>query len=309
MTMPGGKRAVAAILVATCLVTMVWAAGFYALKHRWPFSAEPASQIAQTLAAPPGPAQQGTHDGFFRLTAFPGKREIRCPVQTPKTLVLLLAGQSNAANHAEKGYASSYGDRIVNYFGGKCFRAASPLLGATGEGGESWTLLGNKLIASGVADQVVLIPAAIGGTAISRWQAGGDLNGMLLSVVDDARLHYRITHVLWHQGESDYFEKTSHEEYTTRFFSLLDSLRQHGVDAPVFPSVTTRCLKGPEWFPVNPTAQAQHTLPDRSRGVYAGIDTDSLLELEDRDVTCHYRESGQEKFAGGWLEILWSHRP
>jgi hypothetical protein len=38
---------------------------------------------------------------------------------------------------------------VINFSAGHCYRAASPLLGADGELGEIWTLLGTKLIQSG----------------------------------------------------------------------------------------------------------------------------------------------------------------
>lgn len=253
--------------------------------------------------------ERATFDVLGRLTDFPGKTALPCPAQTGRTVVLLLIGQSNGGNHAEQRHVSAYGDRVLNHFAGRCYIAASPLLGTTGAKGESWTLLGNKLIAAGFADRVVLIPAGIGATSIRRWQRGGDLNGMLLSVLDGVRPRYRITHVLWHQGESDFVEQTSRNDYVAMFASLVESLRQRGVDAPVFPSVATRCPNGPVWFPDNPTAEAQRALPDRARKIFPGVNTDTLLGPADRDAGCHFTATGQEKFAQAWLGVLRRNHP
>lgn len=244
-----------------------------------------------------------------RLTQFPGKTVTPCPAQTPRTLVLLIAGQSNTANYAEARHVSAHGDRVLNYFAGACTVAASPLLGTAGDRGESWTLLGNKIIAAGIADRVVLIPTGIGATAIRLWQQGGTLNPMLMQVVDEAQKRYRITHVLWHQGESDFADGTSKQAYRAGFSSLVESLRRHGVDAPIFPSVATRCPHGPVWYRANLTAEAQRSLPDRARGIFPGVDTDSLLGPADRDFGCHYTASGQEIFAAAWLDVLRKHAP
>ena len=149
--------------------------------------------------------------------SYPGKTEVDCPKQTDKTLVLLIAGQSNTGNHAGQRYESNYGTRIVNFWNGKCYKAESPLLGTTGFFGESWTLLANKLIKEGMAEQVVLVPAGIGGTPISRWQSGGDLNKMLIEVVNFAQAKYKVSQVLWHQGESDYGITTNAKTYTDNF--------------------------------------------------------------------------------------------
>jgi hypothetical protein len=85
-------------------------------------------------------------DGSVRpLAALPGKTEIFCPAQDEATAVLLVAGQSNAANSQGQRYQSP-DDRVVNFSEGHCYRAASPLLGADDRNGESWPLLGLKLI-------------------------------------------------------------------------------------------------------------------------------------------------------------------
>ena len=243
-------------------------------------------------------------DGFGRLTSYPGKTEIECPKQTDKTLVLLIAGQSNTGNHAGQRYESNYGSQIINFWNGKCYKAESPLLGTTGVLGESWTLLANKLIKDGLAEQVVLVSAGIGGTPISRWQSGGDLNKMLIDVVKFTQSKYKVTQVLWHQGESDYGLKTSDSQYTNNFNSLVQSLRKQGVEAPILPSVATKCGIDPTWSKNTPVALAQNQLPDKSKGVYAGPNTDALLNKLDRYDDCHFSGTGQEKFANAWVDAI-----
>ena len=103
--------------------------------------------------------------------AIPGKIEITCPVQDKETAVLLLVGQSNAANSQGQLHQSA-DDRVVNFVNGRCYRAASPLLGADGQKGEPWTLLGNKLVQSGLYRTVILIPAAVGASSVRRWAKG-----------------------------------------------------------------------------------------------------------------------------------------
>jgi hypothetical protein len=87
-------------------------------------------------------------DEFGRLVSYPGKMEITCPIQDKQTAVLLLVGQSNAANYQGQLHQSA-DDRVVNFVNGRCYRAASPLLGADGQQGETWTLLSNKLVNQG----------------------------------------------------------------------------------------------------------------------------------------------------------------
>src|SRR5262249_2240954 len=138
----------------------------------------------------------------------------------------------------------------------KCYIAGSPLLGADGPWGEYWTELGNRLVQKRIFDRVVLVSSAIGATFVGQWQVGGlpggevevmpgfrmpvanpNLNAMLMNVLTQLRPYYRVTQVLWHQGESD--GKTSAEDYTRSFMSLVGSLRQRGLSAPIYVSVTS----------------------------------------------------------------------
>ena len=142
-----------------------FALGLYAgAKRVWPIP-----QL-RWLVATEAQSLVGT-DQFGRLLSYPGKIEITCPIQDAKTAVLLLVGHSNAANYHGQRHQSA-DDRVVNFVDGRCYRAASPLLGADGQRGETWTLLGNKLVQSGLYHTVILIPAAVGGSSVRRWAAG-----------------------------------------------------------------------------------------------------------------------------------------
>jgi hypothetical protein len=202
-------------------------------------------------------------------------------------------------------HRSTHGAAVVNFFDGRCYVAASPLLGTTSVEGESWTLLGNKLIERSAFDTVILVPAAIGGSSIVRWQQGADLNTMLLGVLAGLKSSsYTPTHILWHQGESNFVEGTSAQDYTRMFQSLLTSIRQQGVHAPIFVSVATRCAPPPPWVADNPVSRAQRALPDAHQQIFAGVNTDSLITTADRRDGCHFGASGQEKFADAWNTIL-----
>jgi hypothetical protein len=126
------------------------------------------------------------------------------------TAVLLLIGQSNAANYQGQRHQSG-DDRVINFSAGRCYRAASPLLGADGDMGETWTLLGTKLIQSGLYRTVILIPAAVGGTAIRRWAYGGDMNKMIVEVIQAVKKHYTITGDL-HEFEARLLGDASFED-------------------------------------------------------------------------------------------------
>ena len=171
---------------------------------------------------------------------------IRAKCETPvrsrtKTAVLLLVGQSNAAAIIRASAIKALTTGWLILSDGRCYRAASPLLGADGQGGETWTLLGNKLVQSGLYRTVILIPAAVGGSSVRRWAEGGDLNAMLVAVIRAVKARYTITAVLLDQGATDFALGTPEGEYRSDLKSMIDTVRAQGVHAPFF---ITRCSVG-----------------------------------------------------------------
>lgn len=242
-------------------------------------------------------------DSYWRLVSYPGKQKITCPSLSDRTMVLRIIGQSNTTNAMGQRYESNFGERIINYFNGDCYVAFSPLLGTNVIEGEPWTLLGNKLLEHGKADRVILIPSEVGGTSVQRW-ASGDMNDQLGSILLDVQGKWKISAVLWHQGEQDFFEGTSKEKYIQNFQTLTRSLRAKGVGAPIYVSIVSKCGIDSTLTPDNQVAEAQRALVMPTEGVYLGVNTDQLLGKTDRIDDCHFGQSGQEKFATAWLQIL-----
>jgi hypothetical protein len=302
-----GRRllfAVIAITYSGAIGLMFYLLGVYSdLKGLWP-TAE--LHALHKRLVPYHRANGEVEDAYDRLVAYRGKQEIECPPQTDRTLVLLIIGQSNAANST--GQRQPARDHVVNYFAGKCYIASSPLLGTTSIGGEPWTLLGAKLITAGIADQVILVPSAMSGTSIVQWQDGAKLNLMLRSVLSGLSGHYKITQIIWHQGEWDYGTNMTKAQYAEKFMSLVKSIRAERVDAPIYVSVASRCeLTDVPWTASNPIADAQRSLPNAEAGILQGVDTDALIDPSDRMDDCHFGASGQEKFANAWVPILAGH--
>lgn len=245
---------------------------------------------------------RGTFGEAGRLVSFPGKTEVPCPAAGPDTAIVLAIGQSNAGNHLENRLTSHHGGAVVNFFDGKCYRAASPLLGSTGEEGEFLTALGDQLVDDGAYKNVLIISSAISGTEIAMWRKGGVLNGLMLHVLSGLLPGYRVTQVLWLQGETDYADASSEEAYMDAFRSLLGTLSDAGVGAPVFLAIATRCVSS--WKPDNPIAAAQRALVD-NRHVFLGADTDALIGTADRRSDgCHFGGRGQVKAADAFAAAI-----
>jgi hypothetical protein len=245
---------------------------------------------------------RGTFGEAGRLVAYPGKTEVTCPAPGPDTAVVLAIGQSNIANQAENRITSHYGKEVVNFFEGKCYRAESPLLGATAEEGEFLTLLGDRLVDDGAYRNVVIVASAVGASEIARWRKGGVLNGLMFHALTSLPPGYRVTQVLWVQGEADYAIGTAPAAYTDDFHSLLDTLTEGGVTAPVFLAIATRCVSS--WKVDNPIAADQRALVDNRR-VFLGADTDALVGTDDRRPDgCHFGGRGQVKAADSFVSAI-----
>jgi len=222
-----------------------------------------------------------------------------------RSAVLLTGGQSNAANYGQMPVSPRAAVFNFNWFDGRCYRARDPLLGPDGNGGSVWTRLGDLLVARGLYDQVLIVPVAVGGSALRRWIPGGDLHGRLVEAklrLDAAGV--RVTHVLWHEGERDAELATPADEYAAQFAKLVASLREIGIDAPVFPAVASAC-GGPGSEAIR---GAQRGLPLQLAGVQAGPDTDALADLADRYDGCHFSDAGLDAHARLWLAAVWPGR-
>jgi hypothetical protein len=250
------------------------------------------------------PIKSRAPEEYAAYAYHPGKQKVDCPAPTSKTLVLFLSGQSNAANESGQRYTSDYGDRILNFYNGNCYLAQSPLLGSSENEGESWTLLANKLLARGLADRVILVPVAVGGSSLARWIEQRDLKPVLLDAVTQVQRRYRITEMLWVQGEADYLYQTPRAKYVSEFQSMARSLRGVGMTAPIFITIETRCPTPRPWSAKNEISDAQRSLIDPSHGIFLGVDTDALMGPLDRFDDCHFDGTGQEKFAERWADIL-----
>jgi hypothetical protein len=70
-----------------------------------------------------------------------------------------------------------------------------------------------------------LVPCAVGGTPLRRWQKGGDLYSNAVERARSAMKHGTLAGVLWHQGESEAGSLTNASTYGTRLAGMIQSLR------------------------------------------------------------------------------------
>ncbi|UXY53565.1 sialate O-acetylesterase [Pseudomonas tohonis] len=298
---------VARILVLPLLVLAAFFLGVYSGRYNvfsFDFLGEVDSYEAETQLGS-RPAFVPRVDAYGRNVFTREKQEVSCPEQHKDTGVILVVGQSNSANHASFKYHTRYNSQVFNYLSGKCFVAASPLLGATGEKGEFATMLADELVSRGVYRSVVLVASGVGGSTVSQWGNSGPFGEALYVNLLGVREAFRVTDIVWHQGESDFEVGTTSDKYINSFKEFLSRVGSAGVEAPVFISISTICGKSKSWQRDNSVSLAQRALIDNSK-VFLGADTDALLAWEDRNPAdyCHLGESGQRKTAAAYAAAI-----
>lgn len=293
------RRAFAASTLLAALGAAYAIGAYSQAKDIWPISL--LRDIKRTAEGQPHAVIR--FDGNGRLLAFPGKVETACPAPTPRTVVLAIFGGSNAGNYTGQRVASSSGGRVFNYLDGKCYPAASPLLGADNTMGEYWTLLGDHLIASGLADNVVIAVTSVGNSVAAEWAPGGALAPLVQSTLDDLKKRYRVTRVIWDMGEDDALRAHDAGAFAANYEKIFGAIRGSGVDAPIYTTLATKCMPDDyPWKPDNAIAAAERALPARVPGVTVGVDRDALIKTLDRRDDCHLGGTGAAKMAQAWFE-------
>lgn len=225
------------------------------------------------------------------------------------TVVILALGQSNAANFGQSKYTTTCLN-VLNFYQGDFYPCTDPLKGAKGDKGNVWGILGDSLVQTAFAKKVIIAPCAVGGTSIQTWKPGGSNNYLIVETVNYLKTKgLTITHVLWHQGESNNTSslplaqrQTLGNQYRNDFLAIVTQLRSLSVNAPVFPAIATRCAQQPDTV----LQRIQRNLADSTLSIFNGPNTDELGS-EFRFDGCHFSTEGLKKHASLWKEILISH--
>lgn len=241
-------------------------------------------------------------NAYGQLVHAADKRPVPAPDPDAPVTVLFTFGQSNAANHGgEKHIQDS--DRVLNFWDGRFYVAADPLLGATGMSGSPWVRLGADMVRTGLSDRVVLAAAGVKSTSVADWAAGGRLAGMLAARLREIAAHgLAVDFFLWHQGEADH--AMDPDLYAAALADIVGTTRRHFPSSRFVVAQASRCWAVPPSAPIL-RAQARVT---RMHGVLAGPNTD-LIGPDDRFDGCHFSGRGLARAADGWLAALTPRRP
>jgi hypothetical protein len=229
-------------------------------------------------------------------------REVNClNFKNSDTAIILTFGQSNAANHGETKFKPEKGVYNFYFNNGRCYVAEDPLLGASGKFGSVWTRLGDLLIKNNVYKQVLLVPIAQGGAPVEGWVPHNGAN--LYPRIEIAfnrltKLGLTLTHLLWHQGESD--KDSTGIKYEKSFLKMYRAIRNLGVTAPLYIALATYC----DGYDNDDVRNAQERLSKTNLLIRTGANTDSLKDDKYRLDKCHFSKLGLTRHAQLWYEAM-----
>jgi hypothetical protein len=169
----------------------------------------------------------------------------------------LLMGQSNMAGRGKLGAEDKTPHPRVLVFtlSNQWEQAVEPIThdkpGMLGVG--PGLAFGKAMAERNPAVTIGLVPCAVGGTRLSRWERGGDLYS---NAVHRARLAMRdgtLKGILWHQGESDSGTLTNASTYGARLAKMIEDIRAD-LGTPDLPFVAGQIgeflyKRGPEHSP------------------------------------------------------------
>jgi len=275
-------------------------------------SQQPAHPVPQSQAADPSAiilddtdTYENLDQNWLSIHDASGRKQTTTAIvgDRTRTAVIIILGQSNAANHGAGRYVAKHRVDNFNIYDGKCYHAEDPLLGPSGEGGNFATRLGDKLIEDGLFDRVILAPIAMGGTTVEQWADQGMFNRripVLIRRLHDAGLNANF--VLWHQGEGNPgMGDRDGRQYRKNLLEVIATFRRYGVRAPFFVALATLC-GGPHQNAENIRA-GQRGAVDHAAGIYQGPDTD-IIGVEYRWDKCHFDEMGLALAAALWVEAI-----
>lgn len=265
------------------------------------FSAGLVATKVKTKLFPPEPIAYEFADTLAR-------EETPCPVAGKRTLVAVILGQSLAGNWS--GERTVGRDGVVNLYGGRCYRARDPLLGATGIAGNHWTQVANALVDSGRYDHVVLLEVTRGRSAITNFLPPNEGFSALKQEIA-AKPDLAVTHVFIQQGQTDNLKNTPYEAYRASYANVLNNLRQLFPGAAVFVSLEAGyCRDDRANAPPsvdNPILKAQRSLIDPARGFFRGPEVDVILDASKRYDGCHPSGAGSHILAQAWTKVIEDH--
>ncbi len=152
--------------------------------------------------------------------------------------IMLLIGQSNMAGRGLPNEVDPIADGRIETFRDDQWQAAvEPLHNDKKTAGVGLSMSCASAYLEAFPQACVgLVPAAGGGTPLSRWMPGEDLYERALGIAREALKGGKLKAILWHQGETDAQNLELAQSYGQRLAEMVSTLRQ-ALDATNVPFI------------------------------------------------------------------------
>ena len=152
--------------------------------------------------------------------------------------IMLLIGQSNMAGRGLPNEVDPIADgRIETFRDDQWQAAAEPLHNDKKTAGVGLSMsCASAYLEAFPQARVGLVPAAVGGTPLSRWMPGEDLYERALGIAQEALKGGKLKAIFWHQGETDAQTLELAQSYGQRLAEMVSALRQ-ALDATNVPFI------------------------------------------------------------------------
>ena len=217
-------------------------------------------------------------------------------------VVVVVMGQSNAANHADPMPPSAAGvaARPGGAQGGGG-RAGARGAGAAGPAGSLWPAVNAALGGRWQGRPIVWAVVAVDGSSIAEWTAPDSaLRAYWQTQVDRIKgTRWPVVAVLWQQGEADARDRTAMADYRDALAALRAGVAARGLDAPWWIARSTYC-------PPHDGGQVREAVRELlaipGSGFREGPDTDTLgAPLRNG---CHFTVDGAARASTLWVQAL-----
>ncbi|MDN5003806.1 hypothetical protein ACFQZO_23500 [Bradyrhizobium sp. GCM10027634] len=226
-----------------------------------------------------------------------GSLTLRSQTTNPaqRTLVLIIAGQSNAANVVPTRVAPTNASVIdqINVYDGAIYSVRGDMVGCSNDDthGNMNVQLADKFISGGQFDRVIIGDVSISTTTISQWSTGtlSTRVPVLLRRLAARGITPASTNVtfafLWQQGESD--TGTTQLAYQTGFGVVQSNIVAAGFSGRIFVAKETLLSNT-----VNATIQAAQVALVNNITIWSAGDLDALTGANRQGDGTHWSDTG-----------------
>ena len=219
-----------------------------------------------------------------------------------KGLVVLILGQSNAANYGAKIFASK--QNTFSFYNNVISLAKDPIRGASGNMGSIWIPFSENLLENKTYERTLLINIAEGGSTVNDWNLDGKYHKKLINTLNQLKTNSILpNYILWQQGEEDNYLKTSYVEYKLGLNELIKLINGFVRDVPVVLSLTSYSPTAKTPISIN-IRKAQMVVATENPNVFLGPDTDKYISKEYRYDGIHLSEKAMIIVAEDWSNII-----